>query len=64
MPGLPPGIPCAITHAHFLSGDALGMDMFAAEAAPERKETFPWIVLEMVGPFDAQAARWSEEHRI
>jgi uncharacterized phage-like protein YoqJ len=51
-------------YAHFISGGALGMDMFAAEAVLELKEKYPWIVLEMVSPFDAQAARWNDEYRM
>lgn len=45
-------------YAHFLSGGALGMDQFAAEIVVELKEKYPWIVLEMVSPFDGQAAKW------
>jgi len=48
---------------HFISGGALGMDMFAAEAVLALKAGYPWIMLEMVSPFDAQAARWDLEHR-
>ena len=51
-------------YAHFLSGGALGMDMFAAEAVVDLKEKYPWIILEMVSPFDAQADRWNEEYRM
>ena len=51
-------------YAHFVSGGAQGMDMFAAEAVLELKEKYPWIILEMVSPFDAQAARWDEEYRM
>jgi uncharacterized phage-like protein YoqJ len=50
--------------AHFISGGALGMDMFAAEAVLELKEKYPWIILEMVSPFDAQADRWNDENRM
>ena len=35
-------------YAHFISGGALGMDIFAAEAVLELKVKYPWIVLEMV----------------
>ena len=51
-------------YAHFISGGALGMDMFAAEEVLAFKEKYPWIVLEMVSPFDAQAARWNDEYRM
>ena len=42
-------------YAHFISGGAMGMDMFAAEAVLELREEYPWIMLEMVSPFDGQA---------
>ena len=51
-------------NAHFISGGALGMDMFAAEAVLELKVKYPWIVLEMVSPFDTQADRWNDEYRM
>ena len=51
-------------YAHFISGGALGMDMFAAEAVLELQGKYPWIILEMVSPFDAQAARWNDEYRM
>ena len=50
-------------YAHFISGGALGMDMFAAEAVLELKGKYPWIILEMVSPFDAQSANWNDEYR-
>lgn len=48
-------------YKHFISGGALGMDMYAAEAVVDLREEFPEIILEMVSPFDAQAAKWSPE---
>lgn len=50
-------------YKHFLSGGALGMDMFAAEAVLELKHKYPDIVLEMVSPFDAQAAKWPPQYQ-
>ena len=50
-------------YAHFLSGGALGMDMFAAEAVLDHKEQYPWITLEMVIPFDAQAEKWAAPYQ-
>jgi uncharacterized phage-like protein YoqJ len=50
-------------YVHFISGGAMGMDMFAAEAVMELKAKYPWIILEMVSPFDAQAAKWSPEYQ-
>ncbi len=43
-------------YQHFISGGALGMDLFAAEAVMELKKKFPEILLEMVSPFDEDAA--------
>lgn len=37
---------------------------WAAEAILDLKENCPWIVLEMVSPFDGQADRWSAEYRM
>ena len=44
----------------FLSGCARGFDTMAAEAVLELRETYPWIRLEMVSPWDGQANRWSD----
>ena len=51
-------------YAHFLSGGALGMDLFAAEAVLELQQKYPWIILEMVSPFDAQAAKWARAYQL
>lgn len=48
---------------HFISGGAMGMDMFAAEAVVELRAEYPEIILETVSPFDAQTAKWSPELR-
>lgn len=50
-------------YAHFISGGALGMDQFAAEIVVELREKYPWIILEMVSPFDEQAAKWPLKYR-
>lgn len=50
-------------YAHFLSGGAMGTDIWAAEAVLDLREKYPWIVLEMVSPFDGQADRWSDEYK-
>ena len=50
-------------YAHFISGGAMGMDMFAAEAVMDLKEKYPWIILEMVSPFDGQADNWEPEYQ-
>lgn len=48
---------------HFLSGGALGMDMFAAESIVELRKTHPWIALEVVIPFVKQPANWEEAYQ-
>ena len=45
----------------FLSGMALGTDMFAAEIVLELKEKFRDIILTAVLPCRTQAARWNKE---
>ena len=50
-------------YAHFISGGALGMDMFAAEAVMDLKRDYPWVILEMAVPFEAQPAKWSQEYQ-
>ena len=50
-------------YRHFISGGALGMDMFAAEAVVELRKQHPEVILEMVSPFDDQASKWPEEYR-
>lgn len=39
------------------------MDMFAAEAVLKLKATHSEITLEMVSPFDAQAAKWAPQYQ-
>ena len=50
-------------YTHFLSGGALGMDMYAAETVLELRQKYPWIGLEMVIPYDSQADRWEEVYQ-
>ena len=50
-------------YKHFISGGAMGMDMFAAEAVLDLQKQYPDICLEMVSPFDGQAEKWSDEYR-
>ena len=50
-------------YRHFISGGALGMDMFAAEAVLELKDKYPDITLEMVSPFDGQTAKWPPQYQ-
>lgn len=50
-------------YAHFLSGGALGMDLFASETVLELKALYPWITLEVAVPFDGQADRWEAAQR-
>ena len=50
-------------YKHFISGGALGMDMYAAEAVLKLKKKYPEITLEMVSPFDDQAAKWAPQYK-
>ena len=49
---------------YFLSGGAMGMDMYAAEAVLDLKARYPHICLEMVIPCPQQADRWSPAMRL
>lgn len=40
------------------------MDTFAAEAVLDLQKEYPWILLEMVSPFDAQAEKWDSSYRL
>ena len=48
---------------HFISGMALGVDTFAAEAVLELKENYPQITLECAIPCQNQADKWTETQR-
>lgn len=48
---------------HFISGMAMGVDTFAAEAVLKLKEKYPQITLECAIPCETQAAKWSENWR-
>ena len=48
---------------HFISGMAMGVDIFAAEAVLKLKEKYPQIKLECVIPCETQANKWSEGWR-
>lgn len=48
---------------HFISGMALGIDIYAAEMVLDLKTDFPFITLECALPCETQAARWSERYR-
>ena len=50
-------------YVNFLSGGAQGFDMMAAEIVLSLKETYPWIMLTMVCPWNGQADRWPEDQR-
>lgn len=50
-------------YAHFLSGGAMGMDIWGAEAALALREAGKNITLEIVSPFDGQADRWTSDYR-
>lgn len=48
-------------YTHFLSGGAMGMDMYAAEIVVALRRQYPQITMEMVSPFDQQAEKWTPE---
>ena len=48
---------------HFISGMALGTDMYAAEIVLGLKASYPGITLESAIPCESQAAKWSEALR-
>ena len=48
---------------HFISGMALGVDMYAAEIVLELKKTYPAITLESAIPCETQAAKWNAAMR-
>lgn len=50
-------------YRHMISGGAQGMDIMAAEAVLKLKKMYPDITLEMAIPFEAQAAKWSEDYQ-
>lgn len=47
----------------FISGMALGTDMYAAEIVLDLKKIFPGIVLECAIPCETQAVKWPEATR-
>ena len=48
---------------HFISGMAIGVDMFAAEIILDLKSVYPKLSLESAIPCETQAAKWTEEQR-
>lgn len=50
-------------YRRFISGMALGCDLYFAEAVLELKERYPAAILEAALPFPGQAERWAENHR-
>ena len=50
-------------YTHFISGGALGMDMYAAEAVLTLREQYPEITLEIAIPHDGQTAKWPQSLR-
>lgn len=49
--------------AHFISGMAIGVDMYAAEIVLDLKAKYPHITLEAAIPCETQAVKWSEPLR-
>lgn len=52
---------CGVTH--FITGMAMGVDMYAAEIVLELKKDYPFITLEAAIPYEEQAASWAEPLR-
>ena len=50
-------------YRRFISGMALGCDLYFAEAVLELKECYPSVILEAAIPFLGQAERWSASNR-
>lgn len=48
---------------HFISGMAIGVDMYAAEIVLGLKSSYEGIILESVIPCESQAEKWTEEQR-
>ncbi len=49
--------------SHFVSGMALGVDIWAAEAVLSLKGEFPHITLEAALPCETQAVKWNSQSR-
>lgn len=49
---------------HFISGMAIGVDMYAAEIVLDLKAKYPHITLESAIPCETQATKWSEPLRV
>lgn len=50
-------------YTDFLSGGARGFDLIAAEIVLSLRETYPWIRLIMVCPWNGQADKWAPTDR-
>lgn len=48
---------------HFISGMAMGVDIYAAEIVLQLKEKYPHITLECAIPCETQANRWNDSWR-
>lgn len=48
---------------HFITGMAIGVDMYAAEIVLGLKASYEGIVLESAIPCETQSAKWTEEQR-
>ena len=48
---------------YFLTGMALGIDLYAAEIVPDLKARYPSITLESAIPCETQAVKWSVAQR-
>ncbi len=48
---------------HFITGMAIGVDMYAAEIVLGLKSSYEGIILESAIPCESQAEKWTEEQR-
>jgi uncharacterized phage-like protein YoqJ len=48
----------------FISGGALGVDTWAAEAVLEAKKTYPQTLLTIAKPFPSQDGKWLDESKV
>jgi uncharacterized phage-like protein YoqJ len=48
---------------HFISGMAIGVDLYAAQIVLDLKKRYPYLILECALPCETQANKWREKYR-
>jgi uncharacterized phage-like protein YoqJ len=48
---------------HFISGMAIGIDIYAAQIVLDLKKQYPYLILECALPCETQANKWREKYR-